>query len=290
MFRLPAEADRGTGEEGPEWRGGAGGAALGPAPRAAARLLEGYRGSLLRLDESSSIDLASGIGQVSTVRYWRDNGRFNEERCESQFRLVYEPREDQMGMTGQPLPKSDAAELHACGRQPSDTAIVVREEEPCDPHRMDDLLPDEEFDLVVAQLSDRMSEYIVALRQIPNVDAPLKVDLWNAAVRKRDEIDALNTRLAELESVIRARVLPEPTAGALTILTACRAVGWEVEAHNDARVVIGRCMEQVDSLKDPVARASGRDWLRRALAYAEGGRSGPAAMCVSNAKQLLSRC
>lgn len=77
---------------------------------------------------------------------------------------------------------------------------------------MDDPSAEEEFDLVVAQLADRMAEYLAALREIRNVDAALKADLWNAAITKRDEINYLNARLAELGVDLRARALPESPA------------------------------------------------------------------------------
>ncbi|MDC0678982.1 hypothetical protein [Sorangium atrum] len=153
----------------------------------------------------------------------------------------------------------------------------------------DELSPEEAYDLIASQLRDRMSEYLAAIDAFPNVDPLAKVDIWNAVVNKRNEIDQLQAQLSETATELRAQAPQTATAAASLLYRACRAVSWDVPQQNDERVLAHWCQQQALAIRDPVARQSALDWIRRALRYAQAGRSGPTVTCVTNAKQLLSR-
>jgi hypothetical protein len=146
--------------------------------------------------------------------------------------------------------------------------------------------PEEQFDLLAAEMSDRMQEYLVALQEIPNADPSLKSALWNAASSKGDEIDKLRANLAALIPKLE-EVAASPSPSLQILLDACRAVSWNVGEHKTDRSLIHACRQQVQAIKHPVARASALDWLRRALHYAESGRRNQAIQCVGNAKSQL---
>ena len=153
----------------------------------------------------------------------------------------------------------------------------------------DDLSPQEAFDLISSEIQDRMSEYIVAIKAWPEVDPAARIDIWNAVVAKRDEIDLLHRQLSDIERVLRAEAPKTATRAASILYAACQAAGWDVPNQNDERVLARWCQEQVQAIKNPVGRQSALEWIRRALSYAQADRKGPATTCVNNAKQLLDR-
>ena len=57
---------------------------------------------------------------------------------------------------------------------------------------------EEQFDHLVAEVSVRVSDYVVALHAIRNAEPSRKNDLWNAANDKAAEISVLRRRLGEL--------------------------------------------------------------------------------------------
>jgi hypothetical protein len=150
--------------------------------------------------------------------------------------------------------------------------------------------PEELFDLIVAELADRTEEYLVALREIPNVDGTSKTDLWKAAANKGDEIEALRRQLAELIPKLEQAEAGGPSRALVILQHACKATAWNVNLdHKTDRALIHECGELVKKVRDPVARASGNEWLRRALGYAKADRRDQAILCMRNAKMLLNR-
>lgn len=148
--------------------------------------------------------------------------------------------------------------------------------------------PEEEFDLLLAEINDRMQEYMVALHEIPNVVGLDKATFMAVAERKRGEIAALHTRMDELVKMISANPPKEPSRAAKILKESLRAVGWSIESHNDARAIINECRQEATQIKNPVARASAIEWLRRALRYAEADRRAQAMTCIRNAKSLMN--
>src|SRR5258705_13482122 len=134
-----------------------------------------------------------------------------------------------------------------------------------------------------------MDEYLVCMREIPNVEPGLKVDLWNAAVNKRGEMEALHERLGEIRAKLSANAASEPTRSAQILLDAFRATGWAIQSHTEARTIIYECRQKAGTICDPVARNSAQQWLGRALAYADAERRPAAITCMRNATGLLGQ-
>ena len=149
-----------------------------------------------------------------------------------------------------------------------------------------ELSPEEAFDLLVGQMENRMEEYLVSLREIPNVSGDLKLVLWRSAETKREEINELQRKLDEARGRLAQEEPPEATVAATILQEACNAAGWQVQAHNDARVLVHALQQDIQLIQHPVSRASASDWLRRALRYAETGRRAPATMCIAHASAL----
>lgn len=153
----------------------------------------------------------------------------------------------------------------------------------------DNLSPEDEFDLLVGAIGDRMAEYMRCMTEIPNVSQQLKIDLWNAAVNKRAEIDQLHTRLEEVKMTLAAAAPAQLTPAAKILIDACRAAQWTISAaHTDARAIAYECRTHADAIPNPMRRNSAWQWIERALGYAESGRRPAAIRCISNAKALLS--
>lgn len=147
----------------------------------------------------------------------------------------------------------------------------------------EDPTPQEDFDLLVALLADRMAEYLACLQAIPSVTGTAKAELWFLAIKKRDEMDRLHQRLDDSRSRLAATAPEKPTRAAQILLDACRALSWRVGAHTEARSLIYECRQHVARIANPVARNCALEWLRRALEYAELGRRTPAIQCMNNA-------
>lgn len=147
----------------------------------------------------------------------------------------------------------------------------------------------DDFDIIVAEIADRMAEYNAAIAAFGFADPATKLDLWKAACNKSDEIRTLHGRLSEIATKLHAENSAAPTRAATILGDACRAVGWSAPAENDERVLAHWCRQQAASIKDPVARSSAQSWIQRALQYALHERQDQAIRCVRNAKALLNR-
>lgn len=147
----------------------------------------------------------------------------------------------------------------------------------------------DDFDIIAAEIADRMSEYNAAIAAFGFADPAGKVDLWNAACDKSDDIRILHGRLSDIATKLQSDSIAGPTRAATILADACRAVSWGAPAENDERVLAHWCQQQAKLIKDPVARSSALSWIQRALGYAQHERRDQAINCIRNAKVLLDR-
>jgi hypothetical protein len=149
---------------------------------------------------------------------------------------------------------------------------------------------EQEFDIISSAVTDRMQEYMAAMSGYPYASGSGKAHLWQAAVAKLDEIHTLHSRLGELAKFIEENQGGAPSAAVTVLLKAGKATGWvPSQAHTSARTLIHEWQERARGIRDPVARASALEWLRRALTYAESERLDKVTLCLNNAKPLLNR-
>lgn len=137
--------------------------------------------------------------------------------------------------------------------------------------------PDSEVGWLLAELGQRMEEFLGCMREIPRVGPKLKLDVWRIAARKHDEMDALHVQLEKL--LAGSTEMPDGL------------LAWMAGGHSRSHAcgLIDEVQRRADSIPDPVTRRAACAWLARAWGYAEAGRHAQTVACVYNALALVER-